>query len=913
MWLCRFRVRETKLNQVKASKKEIYGSRAGGPATGSNGDKWSESMQAMFEHSLESQGPERTAQLLEKLATQLRSEPRPPAGQTTPYINTIPAEQQPDYPGDRAIERRIKSMMRWNAMAMVVKANSNTNVGGHIASFASSATLYEVAQNHFFRGRTEDFPGDQVYFQGHAAPGMYARAYLEGRLDESHLQNFRQELAPGGGLSSYPHPYLMPEFWQFPTVSMGLGPIMSLYQARFNRYLAARGLTNWKTEPKVWAFLGDGESDEPESLGAITLAARENLDNIIWVVNCNLQRLDGPVRGNGKIIQELEGLFRGAGWNVIKVIWGTEWDDIIKRDKSGLLLKRMEECVDGDYQKYIVEPGSYTRNHFFGKYPQLLELVNHLSDEQISKLLRGGHDVRKMYAAYKAASEHKGQPTVVLAKTVKGYGLGEAGEGKNISHQQKKMNEKELREFRGRFDIPISDDLIAEMPFFRPSPDSAETKYLLERRKALGGFVPARVVRPVPLDVPKLDYFAEFAKGSTSEASTTMAFVRLITLLLRHKTVGKNVVPIIPDEARTFGMDALFKDIGIYSPKGQLYEPVDKKSLLYYLEKKDGQILEEGISEAGAMSSFIAAGTSYASHGVPMIPFYTYYSMFGPQRVGDLFWLAGDIRAKGFLLGATSGRTSLNGEGLQHQDGHSLLHASTIPTCLPYDPAFGYELAVMIADGMRRMFVENEDIFYYLALYNENHPMPPMPAGVEDGIVKGLYKFKSGYTGGKIRAHIFGSGSIMQSALKAQVILAEKYSVSADVWSATSYKLLRSDAIRAQRWNILHPTLPAKKSYLENLLAKEQGAFVAVSDNIRTVPDQIAPWVPGGLFTLGTDGFGRSDTRGRLRRFFGVDVESTVIGTLYALAEKKLIDRKIVAQAIKDLGVDPEMVQPQIV
>ena len=914
MWLCRFRVHETKLNQVKASKKEIYGSRGvTATATNGNGDKLDESLQSMFEHALESQGPERTAQLLEKLASQLRSEPRPPAGQTTPYVNTIPPEQQPAYPGDRAIERRIKSMMRWNAMAMVVKANSNTNVGGHIASFASSATLYEVAQNHFFRGRTEEFPGDQVYFQGHAAPGMYARAYLEGRLDESHLQNFRQELAPGGGLSSYPHPYLMPEFWQFPTVSMGLGPIMSLYQARFNRYLQARGLTNWKTEPKVWAFLGDGESDEPESLGAITLAARENLDNIIWVVNCNLQRLDGPVRGNGKIIQELEGLFRGAGWNVIKVIWGTEWDDIIKRDKSGLLLKRMEECVDGDYQKYIVEPGSYTRNHFFGKYPQLLELVNHLSDEQISKLLRGGHDVRKMYAAYKAASEHKGQPTVVLAKTVKGYGLGEAGEGKNISHQQKKMNEKELREFRGRFDIPISDDLIAEMPFFRPSPDSAETKYLLERRKALGGFVPARVVRPVPLDVPKLDYFAEFAKGSTTEASTTMAFVRLITLLLRHKTVGKNVVPIIPDEARTFGMDALFKDIGIYSPKGQLYEPVDKKSLLYYREMKDGQILEEGISEAGAMSSFIAAGTSYASHGVPMIPFYTYYSMFGPQRVGDLFWLAGDIRAKGFLLGATSGRTSLNGEGLQHQDGHSLLHASTIPTCLPYDPAFGYELAVIIADGMRRMFVENEDIFYYLALYNENHPMPPMPAGVEDGIVKGLYKFKSGYTGAKIKAHIFGSGAIMQSALKAQVILAEKYGVSADVWSATSYKLLRSDAIRAQRWNILHPTLPPKKSYVENLLAKEQGAFVAVSDNIRTVPDQIAPWVPGGLFTLGTDGFGRSDTRGRLRRFFGVDVESTVIGTLYALAEKKLVDRKVVAQAIKDLGVDPEMVQPQIV
>jgi pyruvate dehydrogenase E1 component len=895
---------------VKASKKEIYGSRAG--ASAANGDKWSDSMQSVFELALENQGPERTAQLLERLANQLRNEPRPAAGQTTPYVNTIPAEQQPDYPGDRDMERRIKSIMRWNAMAMVVKANSNTNVGGHIASFASSATLYEVAQNHFFRGRTEDFPGDQVYFQGHAAPGMYARAYLEGRLDESHLQNFRQELAPGGGLSSYPHPYLMPEFWQFPTVSMGLGPIMSLYQARFNRYLMARGLVNWKTEPKVWAFLGDGESDEPESLGAITLAARENLDNIVWVINCNLQRLDGPVRGNGKIIQELEGLFRGAGWNVIKVIWGTEWDAIIKRDKSGLLLKRMEECVDGDYQKYIVEPGSYTRKHFFGKYPQLLELVTHLTDEQISKLLRGGHDVRKMYAAYKAATEHKGQPTVVLAKTVKGYGLGEAGEGKNISHQQKKMNEKELREFRKRFNIPISDDVIADMPFFRPAPDSAETKYLLERRRALGGFIPARIVRPVALDVPKLDYFAEFAKGSASEASTTMAFVRLITLLLRHKTVGKNVVPIIPDEARTFGMDALFKDIGIYSPKGQLYEPVDKKSLLYYLEKKDGQILEEGISEAGAMSSFIAAGTSYASHGVPMIPFYTYYSMFGPQRVGDLFWLAGDIRAKGFLLGATSGRTTLNGEGLQHQDGHSLLLAGTVPTCLPYDPAFGFELAVIIADGLRRMFVEQEDLFYYLALYNENYPMPPMPAGVEDGILKGLYKFKPGVAGKKIKAHLFGSGSIMQSALKAQEILAEKYGVSADVWSATSYKLLRNDAIRCQRWNMLHPTLPAKKSYLENLLAKETGAFVSVSDNVRTVADQIAPWVPGGLFTLGTDGFGRSDTRGRLRRFFGVDIESTVIGTLYALAQKKQIDPKVVAQAIKDLGVDPEMIQPQI-
>jgi pyruvate dehydrogenase E1 component len=594
------------------------------------------------------------------------------------------------------------------------------------------------------------------------------------------------------------------------------------------------------------------------------------------------------------------------------VIWGSDWDEIIQRDQSGLLLKRMEECVDGDYQKYVVEPGSYTRKHFFGKYPELLELVNHLSDEQISKLLRGGHDVRKMYSAYKAAMEHKGQPTVVLAKTVKGYGLGEAGEGKNISHQQKKMNEKELREFRKRFNIPINDDVIADTPFFRPAPDSPETEYLLARRKELGGFIPARIVEPLTLDVPKIEAFTEFFAAGKTEISTTTAFVNILRILLRNKAIGRQVVPIIPDEARTFGMDALFKDIGIYSPKGQLYEPVDNKSLLYYREAKDGQILEEGISESGAMSSFLAAGTSYASHGVPMIPFYAYYSMFGPQRVGDLFWLAGDIRARGFLLGATSGRTSLNGEGLQHQDGHSLLHASTIPTCLPYDPAFAFELAIIIQDGLRRMFVEQEDIFYYLALYNESYPMLPMPEGVADGILKGLYKFKPGAEG-KVKAHIFGSGSILLSALKAQEILAEKYGVSADVWSATSYKLLRTDAIRCQRWNMLHPTAPARKSYVEQLLAKEQGAFVAVSDNIRTVPDQIAPWVPGGLFTLGTDGFGRSDTRARLRRFFAVDTETTVIGTLYALAQKNLVPAKVVAQAIQDLGVDPEMIPPQIV
>ena len=907
------------INTVDTQKKDIYDSRSPGasaPASGGNGDKWSESLRSVFELALENQGPERTAQLLEKLADRLRAATHETAGGfNTPYVNTIPAEQQAPFPGDRDIERRLKSLMRWNAMAMVVKANSTTNVGGHISTYASAATIYEVAFNHFFRGRTENFPGDMVYFQGHAAPGIYARAFLEGRLQERDLQNFRQELAEGGGLSSYPHPYLMPEFWQFPTVSMGLGPIMSIYQARFNRYLQARGLTKWKEEPKIFAYLGDGESDEPETLGSITLASRENLDNLVWVINCNLQRLDGPVRGNGKIIQELEAAFRGAGWNVIKVIWGWQWDELLARDKTGLLVKRMEECVDGDYQKYTVEPGSYTRKHFFGKYPELLELVNHLTDEQIQKLLRGGHDARKMYAAYKAAVEHKGRPTVILAKTVKGYGLGEAGEGRNISHQQKKMNEKELREFRERFMIPISDDIIAETPFFRPPPDSPEIKYLMERRQALGGFLPERKVPAGPsgLDVPKLDYFAEFFKGSVTEASTTMAFVRLVTILLRHKGVSKNIVPIIPDEARTFGLDALFREIGIYSSKGQLYEPVDKASLLYYHEAKDGQILEEGITEAGSMASFIAAGTSYATHGVPTIPFYIYYSMFGPQRVGDLFWLAGDIRARGFLLGATSGRTTLNGEGLQHQDGHSLLHASTIPTCLPYDPAFGFELAVIVADGLRRMYVENEDIFYYLSLYNENYLMPPMPAGVEDGILKGLYKFKPGAENKKLKAHIFGSGPIINSALKAQEILAERYDVSADIWSATSYKLLRTDAVRCQRWNMLHPTAAPQKNYVEKLLAKEQGVFVAVSDNIRTVPDQIAPWVPGGLMTLGTDGFGRSDTRARLRRFFEVDAESTVIATLYALAEKGLVEREVVARAIKELGVDPEKVQPQLV
>jgi pyruvate dehydrogenase E1 component len=770
-----------------------------------------------------------------------------------------------------------------------------------------------VAFNHFLRARSPGFAGDMVYFQGHATPGIYARAFLERRIDEHHLQNFRQELASGGGLSSYPHPYLMPDFWQFPTVSMGLGPLLSIYQARFNRYSRARGLTEGE-EPKVWAFIGDGETDEPETLGSLTLAARENLDNLIWVINCNLQRLDGPVRGNGKIIQELEAVFQGAGWNVIKVIWGSDWDSLLAADKTGLLLKRMEEAVDGDYQKYSVEPGSYTRKHFFGKYPELLPLVNHLTDEQIHKLLRGGHDSRKVYAAYKAAVDQKGRPTVILAKTVKGYGLGEAGEGRNITHQQKKLNEKELREFRERFDIPISDEEIAETPFFRPTLNSKETQYLLGRRQRLGGFLPQRVVSARAIDVPSRGLFSEFFKGSGKfEVSTTMGFVRLLSLLVRNKEIGRQIVPIIPDEARTFGLDALFREIGIYSPKGQLYEPVDRKSLLYYHEAKDGQILEEGITEAGSMASFVAAGTAYASHGRFMVPFYIYYSMFGFQRIGDLMWLAGDIKARGFLLGATSGRTTLNGEGLQHQDGHSLLLSSTIPTLITYDPAFTYELAVIIADGMKRMYVEGEDVFYYLTLYNENYAMPPMAEGVEDGILKGLYKFKAGPEKKKHKAHILGSGPIIREALRAQQILADSYDVSADVWSATSYKLLRNDALNVERWNMLHPTETPREPFVRKLLAQEQGVFVAVSDNMKIVADQIAPWVPGGLTSLGTDGFGRSDTRERLRRFFEVDAESTVIATLHALAKKGQVEPKIVAKAMKDLGIDPDKLHPYTV
>ena len=892
----------------------LLGDRENGKSNNRNDrHKWVESFEHLLQHILKNEHSEHASLLFEELNHRLRSSGlKIPQAVSTPYINTIPPENEPPYPGNREIERRIKSYIRWNAMAMVVKANRiHPDIGGHISTYASAATLYEVGFNHFFRGGDGDHYADMVYFQGHASPGAYSRAYVEWRINAPKLHHFRQELSAVGGLSSYPHPYLMPGFWQYPSVSMGLAPIMSIYQARFVRYLKSRGLLS-REEPRVWCFPGDGEMDEPESSGALTVAAREHLDNLIWVVNCNLQRLDGPVRGNGKIIQELEALFRGAGWNVIKVIWGSDWDPLLAADDKGLLLKRMEEAVDGEYQKYSVEPGSYTRKNFFGKYSELLEIVNHLSDDQIRKLLRGGHDPKKVHAAYAAAVAHKGAPTVILAKTVKGYGLGEAGEGRNITHQQKKLNERELREFRSRFDIPLPDEEVVETPFYRPPLDSAETQYLLARRKQLGGFIPERKVRAKALMVPESAEYAESIKGSGEQSlSTTGAAVRLLSRLLRNEEIGKRIVPIIPDEARTFGMDSLFRQIGIYSVKGQLYEPVDRETLLFYNEAKDGQILEEGITEAGSMSSFIAAGTAYANLGLNLIPFYFYYSMFGFQRIGDLIWAAADSKAKGFLLGATAGRTTLNGEGLQHQDGHSHLLASTVPTLLTYDPAYAYEIAIIIKDGLRRMYEEGEEYFYYLTLYNESYPMPQMPAGVEEGILKGLYKLKPSPDRKNFKAHIFGSGPLLREALRAQEILAAQFDVAVDVWSATSYKLLRGDALRTKRWNMLHPAAPPKKSYLETLLQDEEGPFIAVSDYMKMVPDQIAPWVPGGLVTLGTDGFGRSDTRANLRRFFEVDAEMTTLAVLYALYQKGLLPAHTVEDAIGKLAIDPEKPFPE--
>ena len=743
---------------------------------------------------------------------------------TTPYINSIPADEQAPFPGSQEIERRIKSLVRWNALAMVVRANRESEgIGGHISTYASSATLYEIGFNHFFRGKGEGTEGDQIYFQGHGAPGVYSRAFLIGRLPVQKLENFRRELKPGGGLSSYPHPWLMPDFWEFPTVSMGLGPIMSIYQARFNRYLEDRGLKA-PSDRKVWAFLGDGETDEPETLGAITLASREKLDNLIFVINCNLQRLDGPVRGNGNIIQELEAAFRGAGWNVIKVIWGSDWDPLIEKDRDGLLVRRMNELVDGELQKLSIESGSYIRQHFFGKYPQLLELVKHLSDDQIRRLRLGGHDPLKVYAAYKAATEHKGQPTVILARTIKGYGLGEGGEGKNITHQQKKLNEEELRAFRSRFGIPISDDEISSLPFYRPPEDSPEMQYLKARRAELGGFLPKRVVKSRPISVPA-EVFEEFSKGTEGrKASTTMVFVRMLAKMLRDETIGHLIVPIVPDEARTFGMEALFRQVGIYSHIGQLYQPVDIDTLLYYKEAKNGQILEEGITEAGSMSSFIAAGTAYATHGINTIPMFIYYSMFGFQRVGDLIWAAGDLRAKGFLLGGTAGRTTLAGEGLQHQDGNSQLFAYAYPTVMAYDPAFAYELSVIVQEGLRRMYEKEENIFYYLTVMNENYEHPAMPGDVRDGILKGMYRFnQSQLKNATAQAQLFGSGAILPEVIKAQQILGEKYGVAADVWSITSYKELYKDAISTERWNMLHPTQAQRVPYVAQALQNAPG------------------------------------------------------------------------------------------
>lgn len=857
-------------------------------------------------------GPARVTRLLSELSLRAHHRGvRLPFTANTPYINTIPAREHPPYPGNRELERRIKSLVRWNAMAMVVRANrEEEGIGGHISTYASAATLYEVGFNHFFRAPTEHHPGDLVYFQGHAAPGIYARAFLEGRISAEQLANFRHELHDRPGLSSYPHPWLMPAFWQFPTVSMGLGPICAIYQARFIQYLEDRGLRPAQDQ-KVWAFLGDGETDEPETLGAITLAAREKLDRLIFVINCNLQRLDGPVRGNGRIIQELEAAFRGAGWNVIKVIWGSDWDPLLERDRDGVLVKRMGEVVDGEYQKYVVAGGAYIRKHFFGKDPRLLELVKGLSDDQLAALRRGGHDPVKVYAAYRAAVEHRGSPTVILAKTIKGYGLGEGGEGRNITHQQKKLNEEELREFRSRFGIPISDDEIAALPFYRPPDDSPEMQYLRERRAALGGYVPTRRTVYVSLAAPEPDLFAEFHAGSDREVSTTMAFVRMLSKLLRHPRLGPLIVPIVPDEARTFGMEALFRQCGIYAHPGQLYEPVDRDNLLYYKEARDGQILEEGITEAGSMASFIAAGTSYAIHAVNAIPFFIFYSMFGLQRAGDLFWLAGDARTRGFIVGGTAGRTTLAGEGLQHQDGHSHVLALPLPTLKAYDPAYAYEIAVIVEEGLRRMYEAGESLFYYFTVMNENYPQPPMPPGVRDGILKGMYRLRPAPDiAAKAHARILGSGAILNEALKAQELLAERFGVSADVWSVTSYKELYVNAMDVERWNLLHPEALPRRPYVAECLADADGPVVAASDYLKALPLLVSSWCPGGILALGTDGFGRSDGRDALRDFFEVDAAHIAAAVIGRLARNGAMEPVRATHAIRALGVDPERVNP---
>ncbi len=874
--------------------------------------EWLEALESVLEH----EGPDRAHFLLEKLVAKARlSGAYIPYNANTAYMNTIPPQREERSPGDAELENNIRSLVRWNAMAMVVRANKDSSeLGGHIASFASAATLYDVGFNHFFRAANENFGGDLIYMQGHSAPGIYARAYLEGRITEAQLDNFRRDVG-GKGLSSYPHPWLMPDFWQFPTVSMGLGPLMAIYQARFMRYLKDRGIIETQGR-KVWAFMGDGEMDEPESLGAISLASRERLDNLIFVVNCNLQRLDGPVRGNGKIIQELEAHFRGAGWNVIKVIWGSYWEPLFMRDENGLLLKRMEECVDGEYQTFKSKDGAYVRKHFFGKYPELLEMVAHMSDDDIWRLNRGGHDPHKIYAAYAAASKHKDQPTVILAKTVKGYGMGEAGEGQNITHQQKKMGTASIKAFRDRFDVPVPDDQLEQVPFYKPADDAPEMRYLRERVAAMGGSLPARRRIAPPLAVPPLSAFETQLKGTEDrEVSTTMAFVRILSTILRDKTLGKFVVPIVPDESRTFGMEGMFRQLGIYSHVGQLYTPQDADQLMFYKEDKKGQILEEGISEAGAMSSWIAAATSYSSNGVTMIPFYIFYSMFGFQRIGDLAWAAGDMRARGFLLGGTAGRTTLNGEGLQHEDGHSHVLASTIPNCVSYDPTFAYELAVIIQDGMRRMYQEQEDIYYYITVMNENYPHPAMPEGVEKGILKGMYLFSEGKAKkNQHKVQLLGSGTILREVIAGAALLQKDFGIAADIWSVTSFNELRRDGLDTQRWNMLHPEAEPRLSHVEQCLKDRAGPVVAASDYMKIFAEQIRAFLPTHNFlTLGTDGFGRSDTRKQLRKFFEVDRHYIAVAALKALADEEAVPRKKVTEAIKKYGIDPDKPNPTTV
>jgi len=866
-----------------------------------------------FDQVLETEGENRARFLMFKLLKRARQlhVGLPPLTQTR-YINTISPEQEPFFPGDEELERRIRRLIRWNAVAMVLRANSRfPGIGGHLSTYASSASLYEVGFNHFFRGKDAEGGGDLIFYQGHAAPGIYARAFLEGRFTVEQLDHFRREVVPGQGLSSYPHPRLMPDFWEFPTVSMGLGPISAIYQARFNRYLHNRGLKDTSRQ-RVWAFLGDGEMDEPEATAALSLAAREGLDNLTFVVNCNLQRLDGPVRGNGKIIQELEGLFRGAGWNVIKVIWGREWDELLARDVDGVLVEKMNNTLDGEFQKFSVAGGAYIREHFFGPDPRLRRLVEHLSDDDLARLRRGGHDYRKLYAAYKAATEYTGAPTVILAKTIKGWTLGPLAEGRNITHQLKKLSENELRVFRDRLQLPIPDEQLKDAPYYHPGPGSLEVEYLLERRRALGGPLPRRVVRAAPLPAPEPSVDAEFAAGSEIPVSTTMAFARLLRNLLREPVLGRQVVPIIPDEARTFGMDPLFKEVGIYSALGQRYEPVDSDLVLSYREATDGQVLEEGITEAGSMASFQAAGTAYASHGVATIPFYIFYSMFGFQRTGDQAWAFADARGRGFMMGATAGRTTLAGEGLQHDDGHSHLLASVVPNIRAYDPAYAYELAAIVRHGIERMFGAGEDVYYYVTLYNENYPMPPRPEGVEEGIIRGLYRFRAAPDLGARapQARLVGSGAILQQVVAAQALLAERFGIAAEVYSAPSFQQLRREAIEVERWNRLHPAETPRLPYVSQVLGPDGGPIVAATDWLRAVPDMVSRWLPVEYTSLGTDGFGRSDTREALRSFFEIDPPHIAAATLSSLARSGALSARKASRAIRDLGVATDTAPP---